>query len=264
MLQPTRYLLILSLALGAMLLGGCATTPDDSDDSSKWSKEKLHTEGKHAMEAGDYETAIEYFEKLEAKYPFGAYAEQAQLDTAYAYFKFNEFDSSIAAADRFIKLHPRHASVDYAYYLRGLASARKKHSAFDAIASRDTSLRDPQSSRQAFDYFAELVDKFPQSRYTPDAIKRMGNLRNELARYELHVGQYYMGRKAYVAAANRAKYIIENFQQTPAMYSALELLVEAYDKLGMVDLANDARRVLAQNQPLTAAKENTALPNDDN
>jgi outer membrane protein assembly factor BamD len=238
------------LLMGLLALGGCATTPDESDDSNQWSVEKLHNEGKRALDAGDYETAIEYFEKLEAKYPFGHYAEQAQLDTAYAYYKFGEYDSAIAAADRFIKLHPRHPAVDYAYYLRGLVSMHKKDSPFDTIVSYDGSLRDPKSSRQAYEYFAELVERFPQSQYAVDAYKDMGHLRNDLAKYELQVANYYLRRKAYVAAANRAKYIIKNFQQTPAMHNALEVLVEAYDQLGMDDLAKDARRVLARNQAL--------------
>jgi outer membrane protein assembly factor BamD len=251
--MPQRLLpsILLLLLAGLFGLAGCASTPDESDDSNKWSVEKLHEEGKSALEAGDYETAIEYFEKLEAKYPFGHYAEQAQLDTAYAYYKYGEYDSAIAAADRFIKLHPRHPSVDYAYYLRGLASAHKKDSPFDTLFSQDGSLRDPKSTREAFEYFAELVEKFPQSRYTPDALKRMGHLRNSLAEHELHVANYYLRRKAYVAAANRAKYVIDNFQQTPAMYGALKVLVEAYDRLGMDDLAADARRVLAQNEGLS-------------
>lgn len=252
--SPSMLLLVLLTLTAA----GCATSPDEDDDTSKWSAEKLYAEAHNALEANDYETAIEHFETLEAKYPFGRYAEQAQLDTIYAYFSFDEADSAISAADRFIKLHPRHANVDYAYYLRGLASASKKDNPFDTILSQDSSLRDPASTRKSYEYFAELVKKFPDSRYTPDAVKRMGHLLNSLAMHEIHVARYYQQRDAQVAAINRAKYVIENYPRTPAARQALEILVEGYTKLDMPELAKDAQRVLKLNvsQSETVAPQN--------
>jgi outer membrane protein assembly factor BamD len=235
-------LLVLTLATA-----GCAFSPDESDDSSQWSAEKLYTEAHEALDANDYETAIEHFETLEAKYPFGRYAEQAQLDTIYAYFRFDEADSAIAAADRFIKLHPRHAKVDYAYYMRGLASASKKDNPFDAILPQDSSVRDPSSTRKSYEYFAELVKKFPDSRYTGDAVQRMGHLLNSLAMHEIHVARYYVRRNAHVAAINRAKYVIENYPRTPAARLALEILADSYKQLDMDELARDAQRVLQLN-----------------
>ena len=237
------YLIIFGAALLSLGLSGCSTTDDDKDETSKWSAEKLHKEGKDALEATDYETAIELFETLEAKYPFGQFAEQAQLDTAYAYYKFEEPDSSISAADRFIKLHPRHAHVDYAYYLRGLASESKKDNVLDSVLPQNPSLRDPASTQKAYDYYAELVKKFPQSVYTPDAAIRMGHLRNSVAMHEIHVANYYVDRGAYVAAVNRAKHVVGNFPQTPASRQALKILVDCYTKLGMTALAKDAQRV---------------------
>jgi len=237
-------------------LSACAANPDKEDDISKWSAEKLFKEAKMALEAEDYEVAIETYETLEAKYPFGKYAEQAQLDTAYAYFKFEEADTAIAAADRFIKLHPRHANVDYAYYLRGLASQSKKDDPMDVIAKQDHSMRDPSSTQKSYDYFAVLIKKFPQSRYAPDALKRMGYLRNDLAMHEIHVAKYYVQRGAYVAAANRAKYVISNFPRTPASRVALQVLVDAYKQLKLDDLAADAQRVLDLN-PLVTKKPAT-------
>ncbi len=240
---------LLAMLLSGLIVGlaGCASTPDDADDPEKWSVEKLYSEAKQALDANDFELAIEYFETLEAKYPFGRYAEQAQLDTAYAYMKFDEPDTAISSADRFIKLHPRHNNVDYAYYLRGLASSSKKDNPLDVVLPQDSSQRDPSSTKKSYDYFVELIKKFPNSRYIPDAMKRIGHLRNNLAVHEIHVARYYMKRGAFVAAANRAKYVIENYQRTPASRDALGVLVKAYTKLEMDDLAKDAQRVLDLN-----------------
>jgi len=245
--SKTLTLKPLLLATGCVLIGlgllGCSTSPDDQDETKNWSAEKLHKEGSSALEATDYEEAIELFETLEARYPFGKFAEQAQLNTAYAYYKFEEPDSAISAADRFIKLHPRHSNVDYAYYLRGLASASKKDNALDSVLPQDSSLRDPASTQKAYDYFAELVKKFPNSAYVPDASKRMGHLRNSVAIHEIHVANYYVDRGACVAAVNRAKHVVENYPQTPASRQALTIMVDCYTKLGMTALANDVQRV---------------------
>jgi outer membrane protein assembly factor BamD len=250
----------LAFIMLALAVSACSSTPDDADDISKWSAEKLFKEAKMALEAGDYEVAIENYETLEAKYPFGRYAEQAQLDTAYAYFKFDELDTAIASADRFIKLHPRHANVDYAYYLRGLASASKNDNPMNFIAEQDPSLRDPSSTQKSYEYFAELVKKFPTSRYSADAVKRMGHLRNNLAMHEIHVANYYTKRGAYLAAANRAKYVVSNFPRTPASRLALQIMVESYTQLKLDDLAADAQRVLDLNPVVT--QENTTEESD--
>lgn len=231
-----------------LLLPACATT-EEKDPKDSWAAEKLYEEASRELKNGDYELAIEYFESLESRFPFGKYAPQAQLETAYAYYKYDEYDNAIASADRFIKLHPTHENVDYAYYLRGLASFHKKDTALDAIAPQDPSLRDPSSTRESFNYFAELVKKFPNSKYTPDAIRRMRFQRNTLAQHELHVADFYMKRGAFVAAANRAKYVIQNYPQTPSVPDALTLLTSAYKELSMDDLANDTQRVLEQSYP---------------
>ena len=238
-----RTLPLLMLAL--IGLAGCSSNPLDT---SKWPPEKLYAEAQSAMRGGDYEEAIRNFETLEAQYPFGSYAEQAQLDTAYAYFKFDEADSAISAADRFIKLHPRHQNVDYAYYLRGLASESKKTQPMDTLLHQDPSLRDPSSERQAYDYFAELVKKYPDSRYAKDAVRRMAQLRSNLSRHEIHVANYYLARKAYVAAVNRAKFVVETYPDTPASREALDIMVKSYRQLHMNDLASDAQRVLELNR----------------
>lgn len=231
-------------------LQGCASTGDnDEAEFKKWPPERLYNEAKRELKAGDYQLAIEYYETLEARYPFGKLAEQAQMEAAYAYYKYDEFDNAIAAADRFIKLHPSHPNVDYAYYLRGLASFHKKDTAFDNIATQDPSERDPSSARESFNYFAELVRKFPKSKYAADSLQRMKFQRNTLAKYEINVASYYMKRNAYVAAVNRAKYVVENYPQTPAIPDALKILNDAYTKLEMYDLAADVKRVLELNYP---------------
>lgn len=238
----------LSLSLFMLALAGCSTTQDD-DPTADWTAQQFYKNAKKELKSGDYELAIEYLETLESRFPFGPYAEQAQLEAGYAYYKYNEYDSAIAAADRFIKLHPTHPNVDYAFYLRGLASFHKKDNPMDAIVTQDPAVRDPSSARESFNYFAELVKRFPTSRYAPDAVKRMKYQRNILAEHEIHVADYYLQRGAYVAVVNRAKYVVENYPRTPAVARALELLVLAYAKLDMHDLAADAKRVLLQNFP---------------
>ncbi|NOZ51649.1 MAG: outer membrane protein assembly factor BamD [Gammaproteobacteria bacterium] len=247
--QITGVILPPLLLTFLLTLGGCAATQENQEDHKTWSAERLYKAAKQQMEYSDYELAIEYFETLESRYPFGKLAEQAQLETAYAYYKFQEQDAAIAAAERFIKLHPSHPKVDYAYYLRGLAAFHKKDSLLDNIAPQDPSERDPSSARDSFNYFAELVKKFPKSKYAPDSVKRMKFQRNTLAKHELNVASYYLKRGAFVAAANRAKYIVENYPQTPAIPSALALLTKAYTNLNMHDLANDAQQVLKMNYP---------------
>ena len=240
------------VVLALSILTGCSSTgeggaDEDDLDYKSWSAERLYNEAKRELKAGDYQLAIEYYETIESRYPFGKLAEFSQLEAAYAYYKFEEYDNAIAAADRFIKLHPSHANVDYAYYLRGLAAFHKKDTPMDSLFPQDPSERDPGSTRESFTYFAELVRKFPKSKYSPDAIQRMRFQRNTLARHELKVAEFYMRKQAYVAAANRAKYVVENYSKTPAVLDALKLLSEAYAKLEMHDLARDTKKVLELN-----------------
>lgn len=235
----------------ALLLGACASSPDEGLNRSKWSVDKLYSEAKEALDKGSYKRAIELYEELESRFPFGTYAEQAQLDIAYAYMKYGEPETAVASADRFIKLHPRHNNVDYAYYLRGLAIIGEKRNIADKFlpfAKNDGSLHDPSSVRQGYAYFSELVKKFPDSRYVPDALQRMDILRDTLARHEIVVARYYLERDAYVAAVNRAKYVIENFPTTPSSREALEIMAHGYSKLGMDTLAEDTKRVIEANQ----------------
>jgi outer membrane protein assembly factor BamD len=245
----------LSLALIlALCLAGCGLLPAQNDDETKgWSANKLYSEAKTNLNEGNYEKAIKLYEKLEARYPYGRYAQQAQLEIAYAYYRDKDVASALAAADRFIKLHPNHPSVDYAYYLKGLANFNEDLGILGKFMStfsgQDMTERDPKSSRESFDAFRDLVQRFPQSKYAQDSIDRMTYLVNSLAAHEVHVAKYYMKRGAYVAAANRVQYSLKTYPNAPANEEGLLILVQAYDKLGMTDLRNDAERVMKTNFP---------------
>jgi outer membrane protein assembly factor BamD len=237
------------LALLLAALGGCALLTPEADETRGWSAAKLYSEARSALNDRNYETAIKYYEKLEARFPYGRYAQQAQIETAYAYYKDGEAESAIAAADRFIKLHPNHPNVDYMYYLRGLANFNDDLGLFGYISGQDMTERDPKAATAAFDAFKTLVTRFPESKYTPDALQRMNYLVNALAAHEVHVARYYMKRGAFVAAANRAQHALKTYPQAPANEEGLLILVKAYDALGMTDLRNDAERVLMKNFP---------------
>jgi outer membrane protein assembly factor BamD len=233
----------------ALCLAACGLLPEQIDETKSWSANKLYSAAKEKLGEGSYEQAIKLYEKLEARYPYGRFAQQAQLEIAYAYYKDKEPASAIAAAERFIKLHPNHPSVDYAYYLRGLANFNDDLGLLGSYAGQDMTERDPKAAREAFVTFKDLVTRFPDSKYAPDSVQRMNYLVNALASNEVHVARYYMKRGAYVAAANRAQYSLKNYPQAPANEEGLLILVQAYDKLGMTDLRNDSERVMKANFP---------------
>ena len=239
-----------SLALILLLLvAGCGLLPETQDETKGWSAQKIYSEAKNEMNDGNYTKAIKYFETLEARYPYGRYAQQSQLEVAYAYFKDNEPVSAIAACDRFIKLHPNHPNVDYAYYLKGLANFNEDLGLLGAIADQDLSERDPKAAKDSFDAFKELVTRFPNSKYAPDAAARMKYLVNTLAASDVHIARYYARRGAYVAAVNRAQIVLKEYPQAPATEEALAIMVQSYDAMGLNDLRDDARRVLSKNYP---------------
>jgi outer membrane protein assembly factor BamD len=235
------------LAVVAALLIGCAT--DLQDETVGWSAQRLYGEAKDAMSNKDWPRAIRYLEKLEARYPYGRFAQQAQLEIAYAHWKDNERASAVAAVDRFIKMYPNHPSVDYAWYLKGLINFNDQYGLMTWLTSPDMSDRDPKSTRESFAAFKEVVTRFPESKYAPDATARMRYLVNALAAHEVHVARYYMKRGAYLAAANRAQFAIRHYAQAPATEEAVFVLVLAYDRLGMNDLRDAADRVMRNNFP---------------
>lgn len=248
-LRALAPIVVIGAVLGTGLLGGCGLLPEQTDETAGWSASKLYTEAKDAMNDGAYDKAIKYFEKLEARFPYGRYAQQAQLEVAYAYYRQAEPASAIAACDRFIRLHPNHPNVDYAYYLKGLANFNEDLGLLGYVSLQDLTERDPKAARESFDAFKVLVNKYPESRYTPDATARMKYLVNALASHEVHVARYYMKREAYVAAVNRAQTAIKTYPDAPANEEALFIMVKAYDMLGMNDLRDDAERVMRKNFP---------------
>ncbi len=232
------------------------------DDCVDWDAAKFRSQAKKSIDSGNYEKAIKIYEALEARYPFGPDSAQTQLDIAYAYYKNSDPESAIAAADRFIKMNPRNQNVDYAYYLKGLVNYNRDIGFVQRFLPSDASQRDPGNARNAYDIFSELVRKYPQSKYADDALKRMISLKNNLAMHEVHIARYYMKRKAYVAAANRAAYVVEKYQRTPAVPYALQIMQEAYTKLDMPELANNAASLYQlnfPNGPPVAEYENSTL-----
>ncbi|CAA9891151.1 Outer membrane protein assembly factor BamD [Candidatus Methylobacter favarea] len=237
-------------------LQGCETLKnfvssdtDTEDEYVDWNSEKFRQEAKKAVEAGSYEKAIKLYEALESRYPFGEESAQTQLDIAYAYYKNNDPDSAIAAADRFIKINPRNPSVDYAYYLKGLVNYNRGIGFIDRFLPTDISQRDPGSARDALENFADLIRRFPESKYVADARQRMIALKNNLAMHEVHVARFYMKRKAYIAAANRASNVVEKYQRTPAVPFALQIMQEAYTKLDLPELSKDVAKIYELNYP---------------
>lgn len=247
---------LLGLAVLVGLLAGCSWMPfigkkdkDHEEEDINATEQMLYRNAQRSLRAGNYGRAVEALERLEARFPFGRYAEQAQLELVYARYQSADHDTARMAADRFIRLHPQHSNIDYAYYLRGLAAYNKNRGLLDRVFASDTSKRDMTSATQAYADFAQLLALHPHSEYAADAKQRMIYLRNLLAASELHVADYYLRRGAYVAAANRARHVLENYPQAESVPEALIVLVEANYKLDLPAAANDALRVLAVNFP---------------
>lgn len=247
---PTRALAVL-LVLVATTLSGCGTSPKDDIDPNL-TPEKLYAEAKDDASDGNFEAAIKKLEKLEGRAAGTVLAQQAELDLAYAYFKTGEKAQSLAKIERFMRLHPTSPALDYAYYLQGLVNFNDDLGIFGRISRQDLSERDQQASRDAYESFRQLSERFPDSSYTPDAKLRMNYIVNSLARYEVHVARYYYRRGGYVAAANRAQRAVQEFRTSPAIEEALYIMVASYDKLGLTALRDDAKRVLAANYPTSS------------
>lgn len=242
-MQVKHLLLIAILAF----VTACSSKGDKVDENL--SESQLYQQAQNDLNNKSYNNAVAKLKALESRYPFGRYAEQAQLELIYANYKNMEPEAARSAAERFIRLHPQHPNVDYAYYLKGLASFDQDRGLVARFLPLDMTKRDPGAARDSFNEFAQLVSRFPNSRYAPDAKARMVYLRNLLAAYEVHVGHYYLKRQAYVAAANRGRYVVENFQETPAVGDGLAIMVEAYQRLGLNDLADASLQTLKLNYP---------------
>ncbi|HEY4697921.1 MAG TPA: outer membrane protein assembly factor BamD [Gallionella sp.] len=234
------------------LITACSSSSQPGADAAKnISAEEMYNEAKTTLNEESYESAIKQFESLQSRYPYGRYAQQAQLEIAYAYYKQNEAESAISAADRFIKQYPNNPHVDYAYYLKGLANFHGEIGLLGLLG--DPTERDPRAAQDSFAAFKDLVARFPGSKYAPDARFRMQYLINALAKYEIHVARYYQRRGAHIAAVNRAKEVLTQYPNSPATRDALLILVQSYDAMGMKELHDDAQRVLDKNFPQDAA-----------
>jgi len=232
-----------------LLLLVAACSFDSVDETKDWGPDKLYSAARQELDDKNYQKAIKYYDKLESRYPYGKYAQQAQLDLAYAHWKDSDPALALAACDRFIREHPNHPMVDYAYYLKGRVNFNEDLGMFGFISRSDPTERDPQAARDAFDSFKELVTRFPDSRYAPDAKARMKYLVNALASHEAHVAEYYYRRAAYVAAVNRAQDVLTTYPQAPAVERALVVMIKSYDAMGIADLRDDAMRTLKANFP---------------
>nr|WP_256835890.1 outer membrane protein assembly factor BamD [Pseudomonas oleovorans] len=242
-MQVKHLLLIAILALTA----ACSSKQPEVDENL--SEVELYQQAQADLDNRSYTQAIAKLKALESRYPFGRYAEQAQLELIYAYYKNAEPEAAKSSAERFIRLHPQHANVDYAYYLKGLASFDQDRGLLARFLPLDMTKRDPGAARDSYNEFAQLTSRYPTSRYAPDAKQRMIYLRNLLAAYEIHVAHYYLTRQAYVAAANRGRYVVENFQETPSVGDGLAIMTEAYQRLSLDDLAGTSLETLKLNYP---------------
>lgn len=236
-----------------VLLSGCKSLfgggDEDANPYKDMTEKQLFTEAKKAMDKEQYTSAIKRFEAMESMFPFSNYAEQAQIDLIYSYYKNDDYASTAATADRFIRLYPRSKQVDYAYYMKGLANFQQPRGTFTAILPMDESWRDPGTAAQAYSDFASFIQKFPDSRYKPDALQRMIYLRNMFAQHELNTATYYCERKMYVAAIERAGNLIKNYPQAPSVKQALVILYHANRALGLTKAAEDALTVYHATYP---------------
>ncbi|KAA2284914.1 outer membrane protein assembly factor BamD [Arenimonas fontis] len=249
--QATRFALILLLVAG---LAGCKTISgwfggDKEDPTETLPVEQMYAEAHASMSGGNFNRAAQYYQRLVARFPYGPYTEQAQLELAYSQYKLNRPEEATATIDRFIRTYPTHRHIDYAYYLKALVNFERGSGMLLRMARQDLASRDLGATQQSLNDFAEVVRRYPNSRYAPDARQRMIFLRNRLARYELKVGLYYLRRGAWLAAANRGKYILQQYPQSEHEGDALALMAEAYTRLGQGPLADDARQVLQLNYP---------------
>jgi len=241
-----RYIFILLLGL---TLWGCSSNDELPDDIADTGEQQMYEQAQHYLRNGNYSDAVKALQLLESRYPFGKYAEQAQLELIYAHYNAYEHEAAVEAADRFIRLHPQNPNVDYAYYMKGLAAYAGTMDIFDRFVDTDRSLRDTSHVKEAFAEFSQLLARFPSSPYAADAKARMVYIRNMLARHEINVANYYFRRGAYLAAVNRGQYVVENFQKTPAVSDGLAVMAQGYILLGYDDLARNTIAILALNYP---------------
>ena len=248
-LRAISLAFFLAASATILLLSGCAGSDGQKDDTDIWSETKLYSEATDKLNDADFAKCGKYFDKLEARFPFGPYSQQAQINAAYCYWKAQEQAQALVAIDRFLKLHQGSPSLDYAYYLKGLITFNDDLGWLGKFTGQDLSERDPKASKEAFESFKVVVERFPDSKYAPDSLDRMRYIVNSLAESDVMIARFYYQRGAYLASANRAQLVIRDYDRAPAVEEALYLLVKSYEKLEMPDLSSDALRVLQLNFP---------------
>ena len=239
------------LLCAVILIAGCAKNGQEYDPTANWNAERLFQDGKEEMNAANWKLAKERFLAVETRFPLGVYAQQAMINLAYSQWKDKEPELALATLARFQQQYPNHPATDYVLYLKGMINFTPPSAVFASITRQNPGERDPKALRQSYIAFNELIDRFPESRYTVDARKRGAWLVNTMAENEKFVARYYYDRYAYVAAINRAQIVITDFQGVPAAEEALYIMMMSYEKLGMTDLRNDTERVLLANFPNT-------------
>lgn len=233
-------------------ISGCGLFGDDEDNdefAGLSTEEQFYERALDQLNGQNFRGAITTYQALESRFPFGRFAEQAQIEIVYAYYRNDDMEAARAAADRFIRLHPDSENIDYAHYMRGLSSFVDGGGLFNRFIPVDHTKRDPGRAQESFNDFAQLLALYPDSAYSGDARARMVFLRNNLARYEVHVANYYLERRAYIAALRRAQYVVENFQGTPAVSDGVAIMVECYLRLGLNELADTSLALLRENYP---------------
>ncbi len=259
-LPPTaaRWMVVVVALAVLAVLAGCGSTPKGDDRNSA---EKLYADAKDELASGAWDQAVKQLEKVEGRAAGTLLAQQAMLDIAYAKWRLNERVEAISVLDRFVRLHPSSPAMDYALYLKGVVNFNETMGFLSGISRQSLSERDQQASRDSYQAFEQLVQAFPQSKYSDDARARMAYTVNALAEYELYVARYYYRRQAYLAAANRAQLAVRDYPQTPSVEEALYIMAASYDRLGLTQLRSDAERVLKQNYPATRfIKDGVRLP----
>ncbi|MGA0709041.1 MAG: outer membrane protein assembly factor BamD [Steroidobacteraceae bacterium] len=246
--MANRLPLLPLLLAAVMVLPGCSLFGGD-DGVEQAPPEKLYEKANNMLSSGDFRGSVRVYEALEARYPFSEQARQGQLDVMYAYYKSGQKESALDAADEFVRENPTHPRIDYAMYIKGLVQFERTPNILERWFKTDLTERPPQDARASFLAFQQLIERYPHSDYVHDARERMIYLRNRLAAYEVHVADYYLRRRAYVAALNRARYCIENYDGAPAVSQALDVMIAAYDGVGLTDLADQARATYALNYP---------------
>ncbi len=249
--QSRSWLAIAVLALFVALTGCSGFGGDEFDETANWSVERLYEDGRRAMNASDWQVAAERFTAVEARFPFGPYAQQSLMNLAYVQWRREEPEMALATISRFQRQYPNHPGSDYMLFLRGLILFTPPSSRLAFLTRQDPAERDPQALRESFAAFEQLITRYPESRYAADAKKRMSWLVNTMAEHQLHAARFYYKRSAYVAAINRAQSVITDYEGVPATEQALYIIMSSYQKLGVTDLSDDARRVLLENYPNT-------------